>query len=92
MAKQEKFKGTYKGEFSRKYWIPVYGAVRAALNFGKAESAFHDTPDSYPTSKRILRAGTQLTWLGYQAVTSFATLVASLRGYDALKTGIEKLF
>ncbi|MBM3247437.1 hypothetical protein FJZ17_02775 [Candidatus Pacearchaeota archaeon] len=92
MIKQPNFKETYKGEFSPRYWIPLSGAVRAALNFGKAESAFHDTPSSYPTRQRILRTGIQIVWLGYQGITSLVLLMMVPRALDNIKAGLEKLF
>lgn len=82
---EDKFEGTYKGEFALKYWIPVYGAIRAGLNFGKRESIFHDTPQDWPVKQKVVRTSKQLVWLGYQGVSYFAAVIAVFRGISELE-------
>ncbi len=65
-----------KSEFALKYWIPVYGAVRAAFNFGKKESLFYDTASKMPLGKQVTRTAGQLIWLGYQGIFCLSALVA----------------
>lgn len=75
----------YENEFALKYWIPIYGALKAALNFGKRESLFHDTPSKMPKRKRMLRQTGQLIWLGYQGMSYLTASIGIIKSINELE-------
>ena len=81
-------------DFNWRFWVPVYGPAKAVRNFAKRDgpSPMYDGPTNVSFAKQTARGLASYGWFLYSTATSGVALVASLRGYDALKTSLEKLF
>lgn len=83
---------TYNSEFAPIYWIPVYGAAKAAFNFRKRESAFHDVPQDLPNSEKVKRTCLKLGWFFYHGISCLAVGIGILRGIKGLEKLLNKKF